>query len=544
MFLNVNIFVEANIVSKWYALIAGAIACAMLMLFCKGWNFRMDKLSLLVSVLIGYMIARGLFSGMPVVKAALFVSFLLLYIFFRAVRLQPRVISTIIVSVCVLQAVYGMLQACGIVPVTGIFTVSGSFDNPAGFAASLAAGFPFCLEMAGGASRRFRYAGIASAVIIATAIVMAESRAGVLAIAVCLLFWLFMKYKHKVRHIRPYIVTGALLLVAVGTLLFFLKKESASGRLLIWNNSVSMVADAPLAGHGPGSFIAEYMPYQAAYFGRHPGSVFSQLADNVTHPFNEYLLLAVEYGVLGVLIVGCIIAAVIIAGRKENTTELSALLSVAVFACFSYPLRYAFVIAVVAYCLGGIRAGGEAVFRKGIVPKISVAVLAVLCAVFLVKDISFEYRWGWLAKKVPYGNDRTLENYRNLYERWNGNPYFLYNYGAVLKNNGSYDGGIGVFSECARHLNDYDVQMMLGDCYAQTRRHELAERHYLAACRMIPNRFMPLGRLMDLYGEYGETEKAVEIAKIVIGKRVKVPSASVDMVIREAKRLIEQSGTE
>jgi O-antigen ligase len=48
--------------------------------------------------------------------------------------------------------------------------------------------------------------------------------------------------------------------------LYSLKKDSADGRILIWQSTWNMVLDKPVAGHGYGAFNEKYMLYQADYF--------------------------------------------------------------------------------------------------------------------------------------------------------------------------------------------------------------------------------------------------------------------------------------
>jgi tetratricopeptide (TPR) repeat protein len=86
--------------------------------------------------------------------------------------------------------------------------------------------------------------------------------------------------------------------------LYFLKKDSADGRLLIWRCSWEMIKENPVKGlgYGQGGFKAHYMNYQAKYFEAHPDSKQAMLADNVNRPFNEYLLLLVNYGLFGLLV--------------------------------------------------------------------------------------------------------------------------------------------------------------------------------------------------------------------------------------------------
>ena len=87
---------------------------------------------------------------------------------------------------------------------------------------------------------------------------------------------------------------------AVG--LYFYRSGSADARLLIWRVSLDMIADRPLTGFGPGNFPRYYMLYQADWFRAHPDSEFAAVADNAVYSFNEYIKLAVEEGLPGLLL--------------------------------------------------------------------------------------------------------------------------------------------------------------------------------------------------------------------------------------------------
>ena len=45
--------------------------------------------------------------------------------------------------------------------------------------------------------------------------------------------------------------------------------------------------------------FANYMLYQAKYLERCNSETFNLLADNATHPLNEYFLLTVNFGIIG-----------------------------------------------------------------------------------------------------------------------------------------------------------------------------------------------------------------------------------------------------
>ncbi|WP_321287534.1 O-antigen ligase family protein [uncultured Sunxiuqinia sp.] len=131
----------------------------------------------------------------------------------------------------------------------------------------------------------------------------------------------------------------AIALLGGSYLLYQQKKDSANGRLLIWQVSWEMIKDKPLLGHGYRAFQAKYMDHQAIYFKNYPNSRLSILADNVKHPFNEFLKVTVEFGLGGLLLVLAFFSGIIYTGtrQKDNPKSLafSGLSILFVLACFS-----------------------------------------------------------------------------------------------------------------------------------------------------------------------------------------------------------------
>ncbi|ALJ59814.1 hypothetical protein BcellWH2_02575 [Bacteroides cellulosilyticus] len=78
-------------------------------------------------------------------------------IFNRLSKIDFLIYSYFISFICLIQALYGILQWLKLIPSVGRFQVVGSFDNPAGFAACLCAGLPFiflCLKEVRGKNKR------------------------------------------------------------------------------------------------------------------------------------------------------------------------------------------------------------------------------------------------------------------------------------------------------------------------------------------------------------------------------------------------------
>lgn len=135
-------------------------------------------------------------------------------------------------------------------------------------------------------------------------IILSRARTAILATAVILI--LFFIRLLKIRNIRLSFVHYAVIALC-GLLLFagliFVKKDSADGRLLIWQCSAQLIFRKPVSGYGGNGFTANYMNEQAAYFTKHSDSKYAMLADNVRHPFNEFLKWTVNYGLTGLCLI-------------------------------------------------------------------------------------------------------------------------------------------------------------------------------------------------------------------------------------------------
>lgn len=429
------------------------------------------------------------------------------------------------------------------------FRMSGSFDNPAGFAATLSVCFPFALFLFSKKGLYWKIIGSFAALLFMEAIILSESRAGFIAITIVSGIWavktLNPTWINRWSN-RAKIVGSAALIITVLVGLYFLKKDSADGRLLIWQCSGQMIADKPLLGQGAGGFQREYMLYQADYFRTHHASSYAMRADIVKHPFNEFVLLLVEHGLVGGFVFVLLVYLLIREYRKNKNQEtfyaMLCLSGIAIFACFSYPLGYPFVRLMAIFCAATIMRREAKVWeiQKGLFSVIKPAglVTTIVLLVFTGKMFYYEYSWNAIAKRSLAGETkRVMPDYDRLYKTMNRNSLFLYNYGAELNYINKWDKSIAVLTECANFYNDIDLQLQLADNYTQLKQYAKAEKCFLLAHQMIPNRFIPLYRLALLYKEEGKIREARRIAKIIVNKPVKVESFEIVAIKDEMGKL-------
>jgi len=84
----------------------------------------------------------------------------------------------IIAVLCTVQALYGIAQYLHLFSAFDRHNVTGSFDNPAGFAACLCAGFPFFFYFLTHKTIWIRCVSIGGMIIVGLAVILSGSRAG------------------------------------------------------------------------------------------------------------------------------------------------------------------------------------------------------------------------------------------------------------------------------------------------------------------------------------------------------------------------------
>ena len=96
-----------------------------------------------------------------------------------------------------------------------------------------------------------------------------------------------------------------------------------------------------------------------------------------------------------------------------------------------------------------------------------------------------------------------------------------------------------VLTECTKKLNDYDLQMLLADNYKRKGDLKKALEKYRYAANMIPCRFLPLYKQLEVLILLDKNAEATQIAKKIEDKEVKVESFLVREIVDRAKDYLQ-----
>lgn len=448
------------------------------------------------------------------------------------------------VLLCVVEMKVAILQLLSVLPsFHSFFRFTGTFGNPSVFAMMMSLCMPICVYYIIRSTGRGNSAWYALMLCVLLCIVLSESRTSLIA-AVCsslvITFIEVPRYRYSLSN-RKIILSFFVVSIVLLTFLYYYKRDSADGRALIWTVSLKMIAEKPMLGWGADGFSASYMPYQAEFLSEKESGL-AYLADNISHPFNEFLLICIKYGMAGFAMLACAIVFIVRICLNTNSVYrslyLGMFLTLFIHSLFSYPYTVPIIwvssVFLVCSVIGGYCQGS---------PKRQILMLLLLSGSFIgvlyhERHIYYECQWQRLQNST-LSVKRIYREYEVLYNHLNGNPSFLYNYGAWLHHNGYYLESLRVLDECRGSYDDYNVELLIADNYKQLGNAKMAIDVFEYANAMIPSRFLPLYYVMRTYEGVGDYVNASRTAKKIIEKPVKVDrSPSVRRIKDEAEMLM------
>ena len=462
--------------------------------------------------------------------------------------LKSRKLLNGVTIVCLLVLVHGFLQYFKVMPsYHRSFPITGMFENPAGFITVLAAMFPFVLSRSfDGNNGRFpQFFSIVVSVLCVVSVILADSRTGFL--AMCAAFAVFLAFTDTVssflkKH-RWIWLPVLILAVIMVVLLYYIRQDSADGRVFIWKRSFELIKEHPIFGYGIGGFHTNYMRAQADYFRANPDSPYTMIADNVTHPFNEYIKLTVNYGLVG-LIIGITLLVLIVrkllkSDKQTKVMGLSFVASVFVMCQFSYPYQYSvmWLLSIYAIAPAFLKTGKEIVIPTYIRTIVSILLIGGLG--FSLVRMYYEMKWTEIAKRSLRGRaGRMMPYYEDVNRVMGHYPMFLYNYAAELNVLEQFDESLEVLSKCSDKWSEYNVQLLYIDNYFKLGQLDKALEACDEANMMVPSRFGPIYRKMLIYMMQKDTVNATRMANEILDKPIKIQSEELDRMVFAAESLI------
>lgn len=482
----------------------------------------------------------------------------------RTVRIVSESVQWVLMGFGAMEALHGLGQIAGIYPSNhSLFVLTGTFYNPGPYSGYLAAVLPIALHrmlVSNGKKDRLSvaqyYFSMCVLLLICCVLPAGMSRAAWFASLISCGYVVLRVYRVKVKSFvskHRYAVSGVLI---VGALLassaYFMKRDSADGRLLIWKITSQAIASSPCGEENGRTFSAIYGDAQERYFTNCEYSESEAwVAGTPDFAFNEYLQIAVEYGVwVSVLLVTVLLVLSMIAGSRKQLAGIDGcLVSLMVFACFSYPLHIPAIVSVWLLTLMVLCGEGLVMIKR---KRNAVAVLLPVVVAGLTASMDMYGIYSertravreWMPVRVLYHSgafNAAAEEYGKLYDKMSWNKDFCFEYGRALYKARSYGKAEEVLLKAMEVSGDPMILNMLGRNAQESGEYGKAEKYLLRSTRRLPERVYPHYLLVKLYAEpeYFDRIKLIREAECVLNAEPKVNSTAIREMRQEVKKILE-----
>ena len=470
-----------------------------------------------------------------------YTSLYLLYIvvrFFDSIfRLKEDVFLWILFLAVVYELVLGVWQVYTGTSHHALYPVTGSFFNPGPYSALIAMGMVMAIYLfSQQKNTRKLEMWVSGFVLVGGSMMLAltRSRSAMVVVAAMAL------YQYRVK-LRRYWLLVLSLVVLGATTLFWLKLESAMGRIILWWQSVCICLEHPVWGTGIGTFKREYGCQLEVFFSSQSHVRFlSQYADAADFAFCDILQLLVEQGLVGVFFCLAIVCLSLRRLCQEERVLFFAFVALLVFSMFSYPFQLLpYQMLAVVFVARGVRNAGWKSMPVWARPLclVSVGALAYRCHGLAKERVDAQQEYRQCAGLI---HGAFIKDYYRLYPWCRDDKQFLFDFAKILQANQRYLDSNAMLRDGILVSNDPMFWVLMGNNHRKMRQYGDAEVCYEKAFRRMPNRIYPLYQKTLLFQEVGNEKAMLSVAKYITTFQEKIPSPAVDEMKSKARNLLNQ----
>lgn len=463
------------------------------------------------------------------------------------------------IVLAILEVVLGYLQILDVIPSFNTFKLVGTFFNPAPYAGFLSTIFPLAVAILVSNKHTNHYArflALGAIIGILPIIVLSQSRSAIIAIITGTLtigiirFNLFSSNRLKSATGKTLFAAMFSLVIGFSIFLYWMKPISADGRLLIWKVASCMIEEKPIFGQGIGRFPVTYMMKQSEYFASEKRSDKEiSLAGQVGFPYNEFLLITVEGGLIGLIIVLYLIYQFLVLGNHTETKHKlfnrnylkGPLVGWITFSFFSYPLFSWPLTLLLISILMFLTHERSSIFRiqnlhfRNLI-YLMIIFVSLTCSVWCV--IVSEKLSIWMEARQLY----EIGNYKMSQARYNDvQRYFFYDgiflqeMAKCMQQLGQYEGSNRILKYSKKlHLDPFTFTTM-GTNFMHLGQYDDAEQCFNQAWYLIPNRLYPKYLLTKLLYKKGDRKKCRELARQLLDDDYRINSLALQDMLYELK---------
>ena len=381
-------------------------------------------------------------------------------------------------------------------------------------------------------------------------LIYSNGRAGWIGFAAAIFFIVWVLLKNRFKWVKVIGTFALLTIIGCACLVFGYKKQSSSGRILIYKISFSIVKDNLLFGIGPGQTAIQFNKYQSSYFSKKDiNTQEALLADNTYYTFNDYFQILVELGVMGVLfIIGLFIlfSKIIFSfiAKEKNVSPpiivaaIGSLIVILVAAFFTYPFEILPLQIQGILCIAIVSGYYENKNFHSTISKIPSFILktvglsiSVLLTIYFLAFFSYKLKANkaFELSKIGY-KGKALAIYRDIQQSYIIDGATMFQFAKELAYRNELQEAAMVLRKAKNYYTDVNVYKLSASIANEMGNYKTAENDYKIAVYMIPQKIVSRYDLLNFYLQHNNDTQALFWANSIDHMPIKVPTQTADYI--------------
>lgn len=334
--------------------------------------------------------------------------------------------------------------------------------------------------------------------------------------------------------------------------LFEIKPNSFYGRIFVWKVTFQHLTDYFFTGIGIGNFAFYYPKWQIHYIASHslPNTYFFN-ADETHVAFNEFIQIFVETGLLGLFCFTVLFVKTLCINPLGNKVFVSSikltLVLILASALFSYSLHCNVILFLFIFCIATLLNNSNTEYnissikgRKQIIAFVLLELILSTTAFKSVKEYISIRKWNALRDNLFLNPSETKLKYYDLYPTLKTNGKFLLDYGEHLMEINDLPQAVKILEESKRYYISYRTLLSCADAHYQSQNTSAAIDNLEQLSNLVPYKFYPKYKLVNLYYKSGDSTKRRAMAKFILSMPVKKMSSDVIKIKHEMLEILNQ----
>lgn len=468
--------------------------------------------------------------------------FIMIYIIIRRALKSESYVFNILYISALMQSMFVIFQRVGILKSNNFFFhISGSLLNPSHSAVIISMGicamiyymFRYFLK-----SNRLNLLYVLIPLCICMySLYLCNSRGAWLGVIMVILYNIYNRLKIKGYSKSIKLVTFIVMIIVMFGIVLFLysyKPISANSRIFIWKISFGLICNHVLFGGGVSSFSREYLISQADFFEHNFDSRYAILANSTSVPYNEFIHLLCEQGLVGFTIILCI--AYVIYNSNRNYLDKNIVLCLSIISAFTYTFNILPVFCLVSILLGTISNRIKHNFLVTLRMRVVTVPIFVSIMLWLVV---FLYRYDnadrLLKKYISDAEFELNEELPSSYDIIKYNAEMSNRLHTILLNHKNTDVAYVYLCDLYKIFPTYKKQCDLGVMLKKMGRYDEAVSSLTYANYMVPCNIRANYELFKIYVQLNDYENAEKFAKLIIKQKVRIHGDTVIKIKSEVK---------